>query len=153
MKVYSPNIRQTLLDRIAILVKEESANSGAKKCPDISVSVRAPLTENSPTHSAAIRRTFARSPGDSNLGDALPKHPCENFSQLATVHDTPYVFWFFTREDSRAFDDAIQTNPFLDKIPINHSPFNTPTLHPTLQVGTEALALAALTFVVGEEGG
>lgn len=151
VKAYNPTIRQTLLDRITVLVKEEWANSGAKNSPEISVSVGAPLTENSPTHSAAIRRTFASFFGDSILGDALPRHPCEDFSRLAAAHDTPYVFWFFGREDPQAFDDAILTGTFLDKIPINHSPFNSPTLHPTLEFGTEALALAALTFLVGEE--
>ncbi|KAH7157360.1 hypothetical protein B0J13DRAFT_617463 [Dactylonectria estremocensis] len=73
------------------------------------------------TDEATIRQTFASFFGDSNLRNAL----------------------------AQVFDNSIRTDTFLDKIPICHSIFNSPTLYLTLEVGIGALALATLTFLVG----
>ncbi|KAI1132551.1 hypothetical protein F5Y10DRAFT_274708 [Nemania abortiva] len=151
VKTYNPDIRQDLLERIRRGVIEASVGAGVTIPPEITCSVRAPLTNNSHTHAEALRKSFIQFFGECNIGDDIPKHPCEDFSRLATVHGRPYVFWFFGREEPRRYEEAIQQDKFLDKIPLNHSPFNLPQLQPSLQVGADALSLAALRFFLEGE--
>ena len=49
------------------------------------------------------------------------------------------------RADPEALRRAHEEGRFLDAIPINHSPFNAPLIHPTLETGIHALSLAALS--------
>lgn len=38
----------------------------------------------------------------------------------------------------------------LDKVPINHSPYFAPAIHPTLQTGGDALVVATLTYLFSQ---
>lgn len=147
IKAYDAHLRQKLIDRISELVKVQSHDAGVKVPPETPVSVRAPLINNSHSHTVAIRNSFARFFSEEKLGSDLSKHPCEDFSRLATAYNWPYVFWFVGREAAHRFDEAVRNDAFLDKNPINHSPHNAHVLHPTLETGIEAIALAALTFL------
>ncbi|KAI1153873.1 hypothetical protein F4825DRAFT_460806 [Nemania diffusa] len=129
VKTYSDSIRRDLLERIRSTVVAESASAGVTTPPEIKFNVRAPLTSNSLPHADSLRRTFSFFFGEENIGDNIPKHPCEDFSRLATANARPYVFWFFGREDPQQFRDALEKDKFLDKIPLNHSPYNAPLLN------------------------
>jgi hypothetical protein len=78
----------------------------------------------------------------------LPAHPVEDFSKLASPHKVPYVFWWIGRVDSELADEAERKGQVDDLIPIEHSPFNAPVIQPTVKTGTDALSLAALTYLV-----
>lgn len=149
VKTYSENIRQKLLEGIRDMATKLSSEAGVPRPPTVTTSVRAPLTRNNEKFAEILRLSFIEHFGSEKIGDAIPAHPCEDFSRLATPFDTPYVFWFFGRQDPLEFEEAVQADKFLDKVPINHSPFNAPVLRPTLQTGTDALALAALNFLSG----
>ncbi|KAI0875588.1 hypothetical protein GGS24DRAFT_515356 [Hypoxylon argillaceum] len=148
VKTYSDSIRRDLLERIRSTVVAESASAGVTTPPEIKFNVRAPLTSNSLPHADSLRKTFSFFFGEENIGDNIPKHPCEDFSRLATANARPYVFWFFGREDPQQFRDALEKDKFLDKIPLNHSPYNAPLLNPSLRIGADALALASLSFLM-----
>ncbi|KAL1846578.1 hypothetical protein Daus18300_014222 [Diaporthe australafricana] len=147
VKTYSEDIRQKLLRGIRDMATKLSHEAGVPKPPTVTTSVRAPLTRNDEGLTEILRQSFIDHFGPEKVGDALPKHPCEDFSRLAAPFGTPYVFWFFGRQDPVEFEEAVRADEFLDKVPINHSPFNGPVLRPTLQTGTDALALAALNFL------
>lgn len=147
VKTYSANIRQKLLEGISDTATKLSHEAGVPRPPEVTNSVRAPLTRNNEGLAETLRRSFSRHFGADKIGEAVPKHPCEDFSRLAAPHDVPYVFWFFGRQDPSGYEQAVRADEFLGRIPLNHSPFNAPVLRPTLQTGTDALALAALSLL------
>jgi metal-dependent amidase/aminoacylase/carboxypeptidase family protein len=61
---------------------------------------------------------------------------CEDFAILEFSHNVPYTYWNFGGSDSKE-----------GEVPSNHSPFSAPPVQPTLRAGTDAMALAVLSFV------
>ena len=153
VKAYDAAIRSRLIDGIRETVEREASQSGASKTPEITTSVRAPLTTNDPELSEQLKNVFGVFFGSHNLLDYLPSHPCEDFSYLATAANAPYAFWFVGRADPEALRRAHEEGRFLDAIPINHSPFNAPLIHPTLETGIHALSLAALSVLNNKRSG
>ncbi|KAG5659726.1 hypothetical protein KAF25_002285 [Fusarium avenaceum] len=74
----------------------------------------------------------------SNGGEMSFTRACEDFSTLGAVHSVPYAYWNYGG------------TPIGTKKPFatNHSPFFAPAIQPTLKTGTDAMALAALAFLV-----
>ena len=66
---------------------------------------------------------------------------------LATVKDIPYAYWNIGGIDPDEWDDAVLKAQVDSLILDNYSPFFALKLHSTLIVGTDALTLAALTFL------
>ncbi|TPX11561.1 uncharacterized protein E0L32_007772 [Thyridium curvatum] len=89
-----------------------------------------------------VREVFWAAFGAQSVLDDVPSHPCEDFSILATAINVPYVFWFLGRADAEALDRAKKAGRLLDDIPIEHSPFNAPLIHPTLETVLRKLELA-----------
>ncbi|ERS95526.1 hypothetical protein HMPREF1624_08042 [Sporothrix schenckii ATCC 58251] len=118
VKAYDATIRKQLHAGIHSIVQGEAAASGAAQKPEITTAVRAPPTTNDAALAAHVGGASRRFFGRDKVLDSLPQHPCEDFSVLATAD-----------------------------IPINHSPFNAPLLHPTLETGIHALSLAMLSIV------
>lgn len=147
VKTYGPDVRNRLLAAITELVKAECLSSGAKRPPEITTTVRAPLTDNHVEVTSALAGAFRDFFGDSMVSEETPSHPCEDFSILATSKNVPYAFWFLGRVDPVAFDKAKRDGNFSDSIANEHSAFNAPVIQPTLKTGTDALSLAALTFL------
>ncbi|KAK4221672.1 hippurate hydrolase [Podospora fimiseda] len=148
VKAYDPAIRSQLLNGIKLIVEREASISGAVRRPEITVSERAPLTTNNPDLSKQLRGVFTKFFGHGNVLEGVPTHPCEDFSRLATPVGAPYVFWFLGRADPRLLDRARKDGVrFADVIPIEHSPYNAPLIHPTLETGIYALSLAALSVL------
>ncbi|UKZ88687.1 uncharacterized protein TrAFT101_004430 [Trichoderma asperellum] len=147
VKAYDPSLRSRLLDGINGIVEDESTASGAAKKPCITSSVRAPLTNNDGHLAGRVGQVFADFFGADKVLQELPSHPCEDFSILARAVQSPYVFWFLGRVHPEDLERARRDGNVLDKIPIEHSAFNAPLIHPTLETGMKALSVAALSFL------
>ncbi len=147
VKAYDPAIRTKLIDGIKEVVEREASDSGANKAPEITTSVRAPLTSNDATLPDQLQIVFSGFFGSQNVLNDLPSHPCEDFSRLATAVDAPYVFWWIGRADPADLRRAREEGRLLDAIPIEQSPFNAPLIYPTLETGIHAFSLAALSVL------
>lgn len=145
VKAYTPEIREKLLSGVKEVVEDEATSSGAAKKPEITYSVRAPLTSNDEKIAGTLKVGFETFFGRNNVLDDVPRHPCEDFSILAREIQAPYVYWFLGKADPTVLDEARKEGKFLDKIPLEHSPFNAPLIHPTLETGMNALCIAALS--------
>lgn len=51
----------------------------------------------------------------------------------------------------RSLDHVQKEGKLLDKIPIGHSPFSAPLIHPTLETGMNALSIGALSLSTAEK--
>ena len=115
----------------------------------MTISVRAPLTTNHTGLSKKLKDIFGGFFGPGKVLEYLPRRLCEDFPRLATAANALYVFWFVGKEDLKAVRRAREEDRSLDAIPINHSPFNAPLIHPTLETAVHALSLAALSVLLG----
>ncbi|KAI0548879.1 hypothetical protein F4679DRAFT_596256 [Xylaria curta] len=136
VKTVEPNIREKVLRVIKHSVKDGCKAANTPQEPIIKFTMRAPLTTNDPSASGAIGRVFK----EYFEADAVEVHftrACEDFSTLGVEHFVPNAYWNF---------GGSQTTE--EPVPTNHSPFFAPAIQPTLQVGTDAMSLVALTFLV-----
>lgn len=117
----------------------------APRKPNISINQRAPVTSNDPKLVRALWKEFKEYLG-SSVSEVEPRRPCEDFYILATSKPKPYTYWFFGTVDTKRWDEAEKEGGLGLDIAQNHSPFNAPSPHPTMETCVDALSLAALTF-------
>jgi len=144
LQTYSKKIRKQVKLAIHRVVNEECKLAGCLIDPSINETVRAHTTSNNPEIIKLIRHTFAKS---FNTVDQERTEDAEDFSVLAAPFKTPYAYWHIGAIDEALWDEAEKQGNIPSLIASNHSPFFAPALQPTLRIATDALALAALTFV------
>jgi amidohydrolase len=151
LKTYNQTNRKSILTSIREIVKSEYLSSGASTQPEVVILERAPLTSNDGEATNTVKAAFEKFFGSEYVSDEVPEHPVEDFSLLVSDQKVPYVFWWLGRTDPSVIDKAKREGKVFDRIPIEHSPFNAPVIHPTLEIGMKALSIAALTYLVAGE--
>ncbi|KAH6856372.1 hypothetical protein B0I37DRAFT_333707 [Chaetomium sp. MPI-CAGE-AT-0009] len=137
IKTVKPDIRQRVLDLITKLFLDRCRAAGVPRDPEINHSVLASLTSNRESIVHPIDRVF-REHFTSDVVDMDFVHSIDAFSVFGADHDIPYAYWNFggIPKDAK------------EPLPTNHSPFFAPEVDLTLKTGTDAMALAALTFLL-----
>ena len=74
----------------------------------------------------------------------------EYFSIMVTARNIPYAYWDIGATDPDVWDNAVGKAKIENFVPDNRSPFFAPALHTTLRTGTNAMALAAFTFLMAK---
>ncbi|KAI1122332.1 hypothetical protein F5Y10DRAFT_287272 [Nemania abortiva] len=138
IKTVKPTVREKVHRVIRRSIEDECRAANTPQQPIVNFTVRAPLTTNDPSISDPISQVF-RGYFETNAVEMQFTRACEDFSTLGAAHSVPYAYWNFGGSQSSK-----------EPVPTNHSPFFAPAIHPTLKVGTDAMALAALTFLVRE---
>lgn len=147
VRSYGENLRRMFLEKIEKIAVAVSRGNGIQEAPEVEVTARAPLNLNHPGLAETLRLSFSEHFGAETMDERYTDYPCEDFPRLAESHDIPYVFWFLGRQEPYGFAAAIEADTVLDEVPRDNSPFNAPELMPTLQTGTDTLALAALSLL------
>ena len=70
----------------------------------------------------------------------------EDFSDLPRALDCAYSYWGVGCIDPAAYRQAEEAGRVSQDIPVNHSAAFAPVVQPTLDVGTQALVVAALAW-------
>ncbi|KAK4187645.1 hypothetical protein QBC35DRAFT_498217 [Podospora australis] len=137
IKVLKPEIRRRVLDLIRDKFLHDCRAAGAPRDPEFNTTVRAPLTSNDAAIAGSISRVFHGYCAASLVNMSFTR-ATEDFSTLGAAHNVPYAYWNFggMPGDKKA------------PLPTNHSPFFAPEIDLTLKTGADAMALAALTFLV-----
>ena len=71
----------------------------------------------------------------------------EDFSHIPNALGTPYTYWGVGGTDPKKYAQALKEGRVEQDIPVNHSEFFAPVIEPTLSTGTQALVVAALTYL------
>ena len=71
----------------------------------------------------------------------------EDFSHIPDAFGTPYSYWGVGCVDPDKYEQALKAGRVEQDIPVNHSEFFAPVIEPTLSIGTQALVVAALTYL------
>ncbi|KAH7363297.1 hippurate hydrolase [Plectosphaerella cucumerina] len=141
-----PERRAAILEAIERIVRAECVASGCTREPSITPTVSTLPMDNDTKVAARVGRAFQSHFGDAFDPDMRPVPASEDFNQLAIAVERPYLFWFFGGHDPEDYERR-EREGTLAGIPSNHSPFFAPVLSLTLKTGTEAMVVAALSYV------
>lgn len=116
------------------------------KAPTIERTHSVPMISNEGAATQSIADSFMSFFGPNYLRDFPAVTGSEDFSNLATAIDVPYCFWFFGGHETSLFDKHYKAGTTTE-LPVNHSPYFAPAIHPTLQTGIDALVVAVMTHL------
>jgi amidohydrolase len=146
VRTFDEGVRKRVLAAIERIVNAEAAASGAPRPPGITPLDRYPLVVNDPEASRRVDNAFRRHFPADQVRETGPTPASEDFGSFGAEWHAPSVFWFVGGTDPDAYAKAKAAGR-LNEIPTNHSPRFAPVIHPTLQSGAEALAIAALAWL------
>jgi amidohydrolase len=146
VRTFDEGVRKRVLAAIERIVNAEAAASGAPRPPEITPLDRYPLVVNDPEASRRVDNAFRRHFPADQVRETGPTPASEDFGSFGAEWHAPSVFWFVGGTDPDAYAKAKAAGR-LNEIPTNHSPRFAPVIHPTLQSGAEALAIAALAWL------
>src|SRR3954471_1751591 len=145
VRTFDEQVRTHVLDAITRIVDAEATASGAPRPPEITPTEHYPLTVNDPGRTARVAAALRRQFGDERVHElAAPYSASEDFGSFGTEWAVPSVFWYVGGTDAEAYRRAEQAGRVAQDIPTNHNARFAPVIHPTLETGVQAMAIAAL---------
>ncbi|WP_197506991.1 amidohydrolase [Mycobacterium sp. 852002-50816_SCH5313054-b] len=146
VRTYREHTHDKILAAIRRIVTAECRASGSPKDPDFEFFDHYPATINDSTVTERLRAAFDDRFGDRSC-DLPLQTASEDFSDIANALNTPYSYWGIGGTDPGAYHEAESAGRVSEDIPVNHAPTFAPVIQPTLDTGTEALAVAALAWL------
>ena len=147
VRTYNDATRTTVLDAIRRVVTAECEASASPAPPEFEMFDQFPPTMNESTTTAEVAKAFADFFGD-RLQELPLQSASEDFSDIPNALGVPYTYWGIGGIDPATYRDALDAGRVAQEIPVNHSPFFAPVVQPTLDTGTQALVVGALTYLV-----
>ena len=148
LRTYDMNVRQRMIESIERMVTAECEASGSPHRPEFEYYDQYPLTENNLEVTEKITAAFRSHFGSQTVFDLGRVTASEDFSHIPNALGTPYSFWGVGCIDPEKYEQALKAGRIEQDIPVNHSEFFAPVIEPTLSTGTQALVVAALTYLV-----
>lgn len=147
LRTYDMDVRRRMIDAVERMVKAECEASGSPRPPEFEYFDQYPLTENDAELTQKITSAFQSHFGTEAVFDLGRVTASEDFSYVPDAFGTPYTFWGIGGIDPEKYERARKAGRIAQDIPVNHSEFFAPVIEPTLSVGTEALVVAAMTYL------
>ncbi|MGO4596301.1 amidohydrolase [Terrabacter sp. 2RAF25] len=133
VRTYDDGVRTHVLSAIERIVRAECEASGSPQAPTFDYYDQYPLTDNDAEVGEAVTASFREHFGDEHVVDLGRVTASEDFSRVPDAFGIPYCYW-----GVGGFAAGTEAPP-------NHSPFFAPLIQPTLDTGTAALVVAALS--------
>jgi hippurate hydrolase len=146
VRTYDEAVRKRVLAAIERIAKAEAAASGATKAPEITTLDRYDLVENDPEATARVADAFRQHFGADRVVKAPPTTASEDFGSFGAEWHVPSVFWFVGGTDPAVYATAEAAGK-LNEFPTNHNPRFAPVIHPALETGVAAMAVAARAWL------
>jgi len=143
IRTYDTEVRDRVVSAIGRIANAEAAASGALQAPDIELSDSFPVLHNDEAATERVLGAFRSAFGPERVIDPGRVTGSEDVGALATAAGVPIVYWLLGGLDPQLFTKALANGTTDADIPSNHSPFFAPLIHPTLEVGVQALVVAA----------
>ena len=147
LRTYDMAVRQRMIDGIERMVRAECEASGSPLPPELEYYDQYPLTQNDPDVTERIASAFRSHFGSETVFDLGRVTASEDFSHVPDALGTPYTYWGVGGTDPEKYERAFKAGRVEQDIPVNHSEFFAPVIEPTLSAGTQALVVAALTYL------
>ncbi|MET0296201.1 MAG: amidohydrolase [Microbacterium sp.] len=139
--------RGRVMEKVERIVRAEAQASGAEQEPSITIDHTLPPTINDVESTERLTFAFDRVFGEGTVVDPGMFTGSEDVSWFARESGAPLVFWFWGGVDPATYAAAEAAGTIARDIPTNHSPFFAPEMHPTIEVGVDALVVAAREFL------
>jgi hippurate hydrolase len=146
VRTFDEGVRKRVLAAITRIVNAEAAASGAPRPPEITPLDRYPLVTNDSQATGRVVDAFQRHFTAERVRTTGPTSASEDFGTFGAEWQAPSVFWFIGGTDPDAYAKAAAENR-LNELPTNHNPRFLPVVHPTLEIGVEALMVAARAWL------
>ncbi|MGH9519037.1 MAG: amidohydrolase, partial [Terriglobales bacterium] len=146
VRTFDEGVRERVLAAITRIVNAEAAASGAPKPPEITLLDRYPLVVNDAEAARRVGAAFRSAFPPGQVRETPPTTASEDFGYLGAAWGVPALFWFVGGTDPEAYAQAERTRQ-LATIPVNHSPYFAPVIHPTLETGVAALMTASQAWL------
>jgi hippurate hydrolase len=147
LRTYDMGVRRRMIESIERMVKAECEASGSPRPPEFEYFDQYPLTDNDPEVTKQIASAFRSHFGPETVFDLGRQTASEDFSHVPDALGTPYTYWGVGCIDPEKYERAVEAARVELDIPVNHSEFFAPVIEPTLSNGTQALVVAALTYL------
>jgi len=147
LRTYDMAVRRRMIDSIERMVKAECEASGSPRPPEFDYFDQYPLTDNNSEVTERITSAFRSHFGAETVFDLGRLTASEDFSDIPDAFGTPYTYWGVGGIDPEKYQRALDAGRVEQDIPVNHSEFFAPVIQPTLSHGTQALVVAALTYL------
>lgn len=146
LRTYDEAVRTAVIAAVKRIVIAECQASDSPKEPEFEFYDQFPVTDNDEAATARVHEAFVEQFGDRVL--AIPQASAsEDFSDIPRALGVPYTYWMFGGIDAAEFSRAAEAGRISQDIPVNHSPTFGPVIQPTLDTDTEALVVAALSWL------
>jgi amidohydrolase len=146
VRSYDEQTRAAILEAIRRIVTAECEASRSPQPPDFELFDRFPVTENDAEVTEKVAAAFS-----SQFGEQARELPLqtasEDFSDIPDALGIPYTYWGIGGIDPDSYERARAAGRIAEDIPVNHSATFAPVIQPTLDTGTSALVVAALTWL------
>lgn len=146
LRTYDQAVRTAVIAAITRIVVAECQASDSPKEPEFDFYDQFPVTDNDEAVTTRAHDAFVEHFGDRVL-TIPPVSGSEDFSDIPRALGVPYTYWMFGGIDAAQFTRAAEAGRINQDIPVNHSPTFGPVIQPTLDTGTEALVVAALSWL------
>jgi amidohydrolase len=146
VRTFDDDVRKRVLAAVERIVNAEAEASGAPKKPEITPLDRYPLVKNDPEATKRVANAFQTYFQADRVQETRPTTASEDFGSFGTSWHVPSVFWFVGGTDPDIYAKAKKAGTIAD-IPTNHNPRFAPVIHPTLEAGVEALAVASQAWL------
>ena len=146
LRTYSDATRTTMLDAIRRIVTAECQASGSPRDPEFELFDRFPVTDNDAATTERVASAFADFFAD-RAEPIAQQSASEDFSDIPNALGVPYTYWCIGGIDPDAYHRAEQAGRIAQDIPVNHSAVFAPAIQPTLDTGTQALVIAAMSWL------
>jgi hippurate hydrolase len=146
VRTFDEDVRKRVLAAIERIANAEAAASGAPKKPEITPLDRYSLVMNDPEATKRVGEAFRGYFPPDRVKETKPTTASEDFGSFGAEWGVPSVFWFIGGIDPGQYAKA-KAEGRMGEIPTNHNPRFAPVIHPTLETGVEALAVAAQAWL------
>jgi len=146
VRTYSEQTRTLVLDAIRRIVAAECQASGSPKEPEFELFDRFPLTNNDGPATDRVARAFSEFFGE-RAGLLGQQTASEDFSDVPNALGTPYTYWGVGCIDAEIYRRAEEAGRVGQDVPVNHAPNFAPVIQPTCDTGTQALVVAAMSWL------
>ena len=136
-RAYDEDVHAHVHEAIERIVRSECDGARSPREPEFEYYDVYPLTDNDEAATKRVRGAFDDFFGDAST-DLAPVPASEDFSVIPDALGVPYVYW-----GVGGFADQATA-------PGNHNPAFAPDLQPTLDVGTQAIIVAAAPWLLPE---
>ena len=146
MRTFSDSTRRTVLDAVERIVRAECRASDCPREPEFELFDRFPLTDNDAATTERVAAAFGDFFGE-RFAPTGQQSASEDFSDIPTALGVPYTYWFVGGTDPAVYGAAEAAGRVAQDVPVNHSAGFAPVVQPTLDTGTQALVVGALTWL------